>query len=230
MIYQDPLFNETISSCNVTASIELFTKDFSSNEEKVIAYSREMKLQLVRPSLTDKDEKEYLHASLKKCLKNSACAVGECCFSGRCWQKKYIAQCKEDDDPLVGSLPVGTNCTSDYQCASLCCNSRMGTCQIHDETSDPPVLCSKLIGQSCVAERWCQKQNLLQSLKVTTLVRNGVQQCTLKTYIRPEFAQCTKGLCTYPDPLLGHPFDPANPDCNGDNTGVSAILPPRFHD
>lgn len=230
MIYQDSLFNETISSCNVTASIELFTKDFTTNDEVVIVNDGEIKLQLIRPSLTDKDDNEYLHASLKKCMKNSNCAASECCFSGRCWSSKNIAQCKEDDDLIVGTFPVGTNCTSDYQCASLCCDSRVGTCQVHDESSNPPVFCSKLIGQSCVGERWCQRQNLLQRLKVTTLVRNGVQMCTLKNLIRPTFARCVEGLCVAPEPLLNHFFDPANPDCNGELTGQVAIPPDSLFD
>ena len=213
MIYQDPLFNETISSCNVTASIELYTKDFSSNEEETIVHNREIKLQLIRPSLTDKDEEEYLHGSLKKCLKNSNCASGECCFSGRCWSNKNIAQCKKDDDPIVGTSPVGANCTSDYQCASLCCDSRVGTCQVHDEASDPPVYCSKAIGQSCVGSRWCQRQNLQQRLKIQTLVRNGIAMCTLKTYIIPSFAQCIEGICVAPPPCRNDFLNPVNPSC-----------------
>ena len=225
VIYQNSLFNETISSCNVTASIELFSKDFTNNEETRIAYNREIKLQLIRPSLIDKNENEYLHSSLKNCSKNSACAVGECCYSGRCWSNNNIAQCKDDEDSIVGTLSVGARCTSDYQCAGLCCDSRVGTCQVHDETANPPVFCEKLIGQSCVADRWCQRQNLLEPRKVRTVVSNGVQLCTLKRYLRPTFANCVGGQCVSPVPFLDIRFDPENPDCNGVATGVSAEDP-----
>ncbi|MCY4524371.1 MAG: hypothetical protein OXB84_06500, partial [Halobacteriovoraceae bacterium] len=212
MSYRDTLFNESISSCNVTASIELFTRDFSTYEATTITYSKDVKLQLIRPSLQDKDGREFLHSSLKSCLKNSACASDECCFNGRCWRNKNVAQCKSDDTPIVGTLSVGARCSSDYQCASLCCDSRRGTCQVHDDTNADPVLCRKLINQSCVATSWCQQQELPQTLKIRTRVVDGVQSCVLRTYLRDVFAQCINDVCVPHPPFSDATLDPDNPD------------------
>ncbi|WP_127715730.1 hypothetical protein [Halobacteriovorax sp. HLS] len=213
---------EGISSCNVTARVELFYKD-ASNSEVIITKSNNIVLQLIRPSLTDYKGEEVLYTSLKSCSSSQTCGGSECCFNERCWSKELVSQCLEDV-PIVGNKGVGVSCQTDYECSSLCCNQTTGTCAVHVNTDQDQVFCSKAPGQACVAKEWCRQENVPNCFIVKTgSSSTGQPTCALRCYNVPTFGDCTNGVCTPPPAPPVPTFDPANPDCS------TAIDPPTFN-
>ncbi|WP_372654942.1 hypothetical protein [Halobacteriovorax sp.] len=217
----DSTTQEGLSSCNVTARVELFSKDADGNET-IITQSNNIVLQLIRPSLTDYRGQEVLYTSMKTCSSSQTCGGSECCFNNRCWSKELVSQCLEDV-PVVGNKGVGESCSTDYECSSICCNQTTGSCAVHLNTDDQQVFCSKSPGQSCVAKEWCRQENVPNCFIVKTGADNtGQTTCALRCYNVPTFGDCTSGVCTPPDIPAVPSFDPSNPDCS------EAIDPPTF--
>ena len=204
----DPLFNEKISSCNVTATIELFTRDQETGEETTLVVHSDIKLQLTRPE--PMKENEILHSLLTYCSGENACPLGECCFNGRCFSELLAPHCSKKSVKKDNRL-VGESCTSDYQCASLCCDTSKRRCRVHDENSNPPRLCSKTQGQSCVAQRWCKTVDV-HHCEIVPLHNNpNGPQCIQRCSVRPRPARCFNSVCQAPERSNGFnlQFDPA---------------------
>lgn len=221
MMNRDTFSGEGISSCNVTATIELLTRSRDQSRDQVRAVTTAVKLQLIRPSLTNFEGQEVLYTSLKTCSSSNSCGPNECCFNQRCWSKDIVSQCREDVD-MEGHLGIGEPCQSDFQCASLCCNRGIGSCQVHINTDQEQVLCSKPPGESCVTREYCRKENITHWFVVKTGVSpNGIQQCALRSFNIPTLGDCRNGVCIPPEIPPIPPFDPNDPDACRD-----AIDPP----
>jgi len=210
----DSIRGEDISSCNITATLELITiqdgREVSLLEKPNIA----LKLHVIRASQTNFRGEEVLYTSLKTCKNNNACGANECCFNERCWGKELVSQCLEDS-PDLGNRGVGQECNSDFQCASLCCNSATGTCAVHNTTNDEVVLCSKSPGQTCVTKEFCRLENIPTCFIVKTGQDPlGKQECALRCYNTPTFGTCRSGICIPPSVPSVPSFDPTNPDCS----------------
>jgi hypothetical protein len=216
----DSFANEGISSCNVSATIDIITTDSTTGATTTLSTSNAVKIQITRASQTDYQGREVLYSAMKTCSGSSACGVSECCFNNRCWSKELVSQCLEDV-PVVGNGGIGESCSSDYQCSSLCCNQSTGLCSVHMNTDQQQVLCSKSPGQQCVAKEWCRKENISQCFVVKTgLTNTGQTQCALRCYNVPTFGDCRDGICIPPTAPAVPVFDPSNPDCS------EAIDPP----
>lgn len=215
MMNYDSYSNEGFSSCNVTATIELLTIDGVSGKETVLASNSSLKLQIIRPSVTNYQGKEVLYSSMKTCTNSQACSSDECCYNNRCWSKELVALCYEDV-PVVGNLQVGEKCESDFECSSLCCSQTTGACAVHMNTADEQVLCSKTPGQTCVAKEWCAKENVQNCFVVKTgLDTQGQTICALRCYNVPTFGICQTGSnrdqpgrCVPPETPEVPEFDP----------------------
>lgn len=217
---QDSVLGENIGACNVTATIELITEE--NGQEKILTTTKDVKLQLIRPSLLDVNKEEVFFSSFKSCSTTRTCASNECCFNQKCWPEESVSLCSEDADTL-GSKLVGVTCTTDYDCISLCCNSSTSKCAVHNTDLNPEVLCQKAPGESCVAKEWCSKINVPTCLIVKTGVNEQQQTtCSLRCYNIPTHGDCVNGLCKSPSIPAIPTFDPSNPDCS------SAVDPPSF--
>lgn len=203
---------EPINACNVTGIIELFYKDPTTGVETIVATSRDVKLQLIRASETDAFGDEVIYTSMNSCNNSYSCGSEQCCFNNRCWSKNYVSQCSEDTPP-VGNHSIGDTCKSDYDCSSLCCNQSTNTCQVHINTQEQKVLCSKLPGQLCVAKEWCRQEDVPTVMKIKKVV-NGVLSCELRTYHVPTFGDCRNGICVQPAQPVAPTLDSTNPDCS----------------
>ncbi len=213
--------NEGIGSCNVSAYIEIITKNKVTGDEEILADSIAVKLQLVRASLEDYQGREVLYTSMKTCTNTQSCGGGECCFNNRCWSKELVSQCLEET-PEIGNLGVGETCQSDFQCSSLCCNETSGSCAPHVNTSIEQTFCSKFPDQKCVAKEFCRQENVTECLIVKTgLSSTGAQECALRCYNTQVFGDCVNGRCVPPKIPAIPTFDPLNPDCS------SAVDPPQ---
>lgn len=203
---------ESISSCNVNGSIDIFY--YKDNAEVSITTDRSIKLQLLRPSLTDFEGKEVLTSAFKRCESSSTCGSSECCFNERCWSKDLVTQCV-DQVPGIGNQPIGYNCASDYECSSLCCNQASGSCAPHNPNGTVPVSCSKTAGQFCVAKEFCKPEfvETCKLVKLPALSAEGKVQCTLRCPAVVTYGECTAGKCVPPAIPPVPTFDPANPDC-----------------
>lgn len=203
---------ESISSCNVNGSIDIFY--MKDNAEVNITTDRSIKLQLLRPSLTNFEGKEVLTSAFKRCESSSTCGSSECCFNERCWSKDLVTQCV-DQIPGIGNEPIGNSCVSDFECSSLCCNQATGACAPHNPNGTAPVSCSKTAGQSCVAKEFCKPEfvETCKLVKLPGLDAQGKVQCTLRCPPVETYGECTAGRCVPPATPPVPTFDPANPDC-----------------
>ncbi len=209
--------NESIASCNVTATIDLITTD-SNGDVEVITSSNELKLQLSRASETDYEGNEVRYSALNKCSNSNSCGANECCFNERCWSKDLVSQCLEDTNE-EGNLSIGQDCSSDYQCQSLCCSSSTGTCATHNPGLE--TYCAKTPGQECVAQEFCREESIQTCYVVKTGTNsNGAVTCALRCYYVPTYGSCVEGVCVAPSTPTVPTFDASNPDCS------SAIDPP----
>lgn len=230
----DNVSSEGISSCNITASIELITTDTLTGKEVSLLKVPEtgIKLQVIRSSLTNYKGEEVLYTSLKYCKNNNGCGSNECCFNERCWGKELVSQCLEDS-PNVGQGAVGEVCSTDLDCSSLCCNSTTGKCAVHQTIGTDPVLCGKSSGQSCLTREFCKIENIPTCYIVKTGIGpTGQQECAKRCYNTPTFGTCRGGICIPPSLPSDPAFDPTSPNCAGaidppltTNSG-SSILPP----
>lgn len=217
----DKNINEGIQSCNVAATVSLITTNIATGEVEEITTSNEVKLQLVRASVTNFEGKEVLYSSMKTCTNSSACGINECCFNNRCWGKELVSQCLEDA-PTIGNRGIGQACSTDYDCTSICCNASTGTCAVHDNKQTPPVLCSKSPGQFCIAKEYCRKENINQCFIVKTGIDpQGKKTCALRCYNVPTFGDCKDGVCSPPVVPEIPSFDPSS-----DTACDEAIDPP----
>lgn len=214
---------EHIGSCNVTASIEIIAKDNNGNEY-IISLSEEVKLQLVRSiqHYTDTGN-DVLYSNFKTCSSNSMCGSGECCFNNRCWDETLVSQCY-DSSSTQGNQQVGESCLTDMECTSLCCNRTSGLCSPHNTLLNPAVLCSKPIGDFCIAKEWCQKTPVVKCLVVKTGTdAAGNVTCRQQCYTTNEYGDCKNGVCVPPIQEPIPVFDPNDPAaCD------NAVPPPSF--
>ena len=214
---------EHIGSCNVSASIEILAKD-DNNNEYIVSLADDVKLQLVRPiqHFTDTGN-DVLYTNFKTCTSNSTCGGSECCFNNRCWDQSLVSQCY-DSTTGQGNQEVGSTCQTDLECTSLCCNRTSGTCAPHNTLLNPAVLCSKPIGDFCIAKEWCQKSPVTKCLVVRTGTDSlGNVTCRQQCYTTLENGDCKGGVCTPPIQEAIPVFDPNDPDrCDG------AVPPPSF--
>jgi hypothetical protein len=226
--HYDAWANEGIGSCNITAKIEVFT--IEDGKEKILASTHKVdgttmkvsnvKLQLLRASLTDYQGNEVLYTAMKSCNSSLSCGVSECCFNNRCWGKELVGQCLEDSS-YQGNLRVGASCVSDYECASFCCNPSNGRCAVHTTNSEPAVLCSKPPGGTCVTKEYCMQETVTTCLIVKTGQDTfGNVTCTLRCYAKQVNGDCREGICVSPVSPAIPSFDPSNPDC------TTAVDPP----
>lgn len=203
---------EHIGSCNVTASIEIIARD-DNNNEYVIALSDEVKLQLVRPiqHYTDLGT-DVLYTNFKTCSSNATCGASECCFNNRCWDQTLVSQCY-DNSSTQGNNPVGAACLTDMDCSSLCCNRTSGLCAPHNSLLNPAVLCSKPIGDFCIAKEWCQKTPVVKCLVVKGPPDPGTGglTCYQQCYTTLEHGDCKAGVCVAPFQETIPVFDPNAP-------------------
>jgi len=208
----DKYLNEGTGSCNVSATIEIITQE--DGKTIVLNTAKEVKLQLVRSSLSNFQGLEVLYTSMKSCSSSKSCGAAECCFNNRCWDRGLVSQCLDEAAPS-GNRQVGENCTSDYECASLCCNKGTTTCAVHTNLGSDPVLCGKTPGEQCVAKEWCRKENLADCYVVKTGTSpTGAVECALRCYNIPTYGNCRDGQCVTPQANPVPVFNPTNPDCS----------------
>jgi hypothetical protein len=214
---------EHIGSCNVAATIEIIAKD-DNNNEYVIALSDEVKLQLVRPiqHYTDTGN-DVLYSNFKTCSSDAACGGSECCFNNRCWDQTLVSQCM-DSSNSQGNHVIGESCLNDLECSSLCCNNSSGLCSPHNTILNPAVLCSKPIGDFCIAKEWCQKTPIVTCLVVRTGTNAlGETTCRQQCYTTSEYGECKSGVCIAPFQDAIPVFDP-----NAEGACDEAVPAPSF--
>jgi hypothetical protein len=214
---------EHIGSCNVSASIEIIAKD-DNGVDYVIALSKDVKLQLVRPTQYRTDTgNEVLYSNFKSCSSNSTCGGSECCFNNRCWDQSLVSQCF-DSTTGNGNRIVGESCSTDLECSSLCCNRATGQCAPHNTLLSPAVLCSKPIGDTCIAKEWCQKSTVVKCLVVKTGTDSqGNVTCRQHCYNSLEYGDCKNGTCVAPTQETIPVFDP-----NAEGACDNAVPAPNF--
>ena len=202
----DSATNEGISSCNVNGSIEVFY--MVDGKEINITTDKTIKLQLIRPSLTNYEGKEVLTTAFKHCDSSSTCGSGECCFNSRCWSKDLVTQCV-DQTPVIGNQEIGANCTSDFECSSLCCNQSTGSCSPHNPNGLNPIFCGKSSGQQCVSKEFCQQVAVVTCKVVKNGFKpDGTVACTLRCPAVMTYGDCKGGACVPPPQPPVPAFDP----------------------
>lgn len=108
---------------------------------------------------------------------------------------------------------VGSSCTSDYECNSLCCNNSTASCAPHDPNKEFPVFCSKSYGQSCVSKEYCAIKNVVTCKIVKAGMKaDGTQACSMRCRPVPTFGDCNNNICIPPTNPPVPPFDPN--DCS----------------
>ena len=204
----NPSTNEGISSCNVNASIEVFY--MLDGKEVNITTDKTIKLQLIRPSITNYQGKEVLTTSFKQCENSTTSGSDECCFNSRCWSKDLVTQCV-DQTPVIGNQEIGSNCSSDYECSSLCCNQSTGSCAPHNPNGTSPLFCNKTAGQQCVSKEFCQQIAVVTCKIVKSGFKaDGTAACTLRCPAVMTYGDCKSGSCVPPVQPAVPAFDPNN--------------------
>ena len=214
---------EHVGSCNVSATIEIIAKD-DNNVDFVIALSKDVKLQLVRPTQYRTDTgNEVLYTNFKSCTSNAGCGSSECCFNNRCWDQSLVSQCF-DSQSTQGNKIIGESCLTDLECTSLCCNRTTGQCSPHNTINTPAVLCSKPIGDFCIAKEWCQKTTVVECYVIQTGNDTlGNPTCRQQCYNVEKFGDCRNGVCVPPPQTTISAFDPNDP-----NACQDAVPAPKF--
>ncbi|HXH76300.1 MAG TPA: hypothetical protein VNJ08_15115 [Bacteriovoracaceae bacterium] len=214
---------EHMGSCNVSSTIEIIAKDTNGNDF-IIALANDVKIQLVRPSQHRTDTgNEVLFTNFKTCNSNAGCGGNECCFNSRCWDHNLVSQCIDSTASQANRI-IGETCNTDLECTSLCCNRTSGLCAPHNSLISPQVLCSKPVGDFCIAREWCQKTTVTRCMIIKTGVDPlGATTCRQHCYSTQEFGDCQAGVCVPPPQDLVPIFDPNDPNvCN------DAIPIPKF--
>lgn len=200
----DSYSGETISSCNVTASIEIITTDTDGNEQ-ILATSKDVKIQLLKAGSGVTQGLQY--SAMKTCESNRACGTGECCFNSRCFSNDIVAQCI-DDLLSTGNQGTGQSCASDFECSSLCCKN--GVCADHNPDSD--IFCSKVPSQACVSKEFCRQDYVRECYIIKTTDANGSASCEKRCYSVQKFGECINGSCVAPTTSSDPTFDESDPD------------------
>lgn len=213
---------EHVGSCNVTSTIEIIAKDSNGNEY-IIALSKDVKFQLVRPTRYYADTKtDVLFPNFKNCSSNASCGANECCFNNRCWDQSLVSQCI-DSSSSSGNNQIGDSCGTDLDCSSLCCGGG-GRCAPHNTLLNPAVLCSKPIGTFCIAKEWCQKTPVINCIVVSTGTDSlGNVTCRQQCYTTNDYGDCKEGMCVSPFQPVIPVFDPNDP-----NACANAVPAPSF--
>ena len=209
----DVATTESISSCNVTGTIEVFYVKEDGTEVNITT-DKSIKLQLIRASLTNSEGKEVLNSAFKRCDSSSVCGSDECCYNSRCWSKELVTQCV-DQTPVIGNQPIGDNCTSDFECSSLCCNQATGSCAPHDPNNTiAPAFCAKTAGQQCISKEFCKPEFVAtcKIVKLPTPNPDGTAACTLRCPAVETYGECKAGVCLPPAVPAVPIFNPA--DCS----------------
>lgn len=206
----DPASNEGIGSCNVDSSIEVFY--MKDGKEVNITTDKSIKLQLIRPNILNFEGKDVLATSFKRCENSTTCGSDECCFNSRCWSKDLVTQCV-DNTPVVGNQEIGANCSSDFECSSLCCNQSTGSCAPHNPNGSTPIFCSKTAGQQCVSKEFCAQEPVVTCKIVKSgFNADGTAACTLRCPAVMTYGDCKGGVCIPPVQPAVPAFDPT--DCS----------------
>jgi hypothetical protein len=200
---------EHVGSCNVTATIEIIAKD-KNNISYVIASSKDVKLQIVRPTQYSTDlGNEVLYSNYKSCTSDAGCSSNECCLNNRCWDQNLVSNCI-DNRSQQGNRDIGDQCASDLECSTLCCNPNSATCSPHNTSVTPAFLCSKPMGDYCIAKEWCQKSTVVKCYVIKTGIDNlGNVTCRQQCYNVEEFGDCKNGICIPPFQAAIPSFDPS---------------------
>lgn len=214
-----------VNTCNVTATIDIVTRDTETGTFNTIATSNRIKLQISEPSSSDQFGREVLYTAVKTCENSSSCGSNECCYNNRCWSRDIVSQCREDVSP-VGNLLTGATCNADTECASLCCGSNR-TCSEHNPNDTNGTSCNKVPGQRCITKEFCQEKfvNQCQIVKTGGLDANGNPDCRLNCYRVAVKGDCVDGVCREPEQPTPPAFDPSDP-----NRCATAINPPSGFD
>ena len=214
---------EHVGSCNVTATIEIIAKD-KNDINYVIASSKDVKLQLVRPTQYSTDlGNEVLFSNYKSCTSDAGCSSNECCLNNRCWDQTLVSNCM-DNRSEEGNREIGDQCTSDLECSTLCCNPTSAQCAPHNTSVIPALLCSKPVGDFCIAKEWCQKSTVVKCYVIKTGIDNlGNITCRQQCYNVEEFGDCKNGICLPPVQAPIPSFDPTLP-----NACAKAVPAPNF--
>ena len=214
---------EHIGSCNVSATIEIIAKD-NNGTDYIVSLANDVKLQLTRPTQFKTDTgNEVLYSNFKSCTSNASCGGNECCFNNRCWDENLVSQCF-DSSTNQGNRPIGESCTTDLECSSLCCNRTTGQCAPHNTIVSPAVLCSKPIGDYCIAKEWCQKTPVVKCYVIKTGTdSSGNTTCRQQCYTTQEFGDCKNGTCVPPVQETIPSFDP-----NASGACDNAVPAPSF--
>lgn len=215
----DSATGEGIGSCTVNASIEVFY--IVDNTEVKITTDKSIKLQLIRPSLTNYEGKEVLTTSFKRCENSTTCGSDECCYNNRCWSKELVTQCV-DQIPVIGNQQIGANCVSDFECSSLCCSQSSGSCAPHNPNGTNPISCSKSAGQQCVSKEFCQQVPVVTCKMVKSGFKaDGTTACTIRCPAVMTFGDCKSGSCVPPVQPIFDPNDPKNDPNNPVNCNAA---------
>jgi len=214
---------EHVGSCNVTASIEIIAKD-NSNTDYIISSSKDVKLQLVRPTQYNTDlGNEVLYSNFKTCTSESGCSSNECCLNNRCWDQTLVSNCLEAST-VQDQGEIGESCSTDLECLSLCCNPLTSQCAPHNTSASPSILCGKPIGDYCIAKEWCQKSTVIKCYVIKTGIDNqGNTTCRQQCYNVEVFGDCKNGICIPPAQDSIPIFDPTLP-----NACANAVPAPNF--
>jgi hypothetical protein len=201
---------EHVGSCNVTSKVEIIRTRDNGTEE--IISSQDVKLQLVKDSVINSSGDDVVLSSFQSCSSSSQCGSDSCCIGNRCWDKDVVSQCVEDQ-PSYGLLNPGANCSSDYECSSLCCSQTTGKCAVHNTDQSPPTFCSKGVGQRCIAKEWCAQVPVTQCYIIKTGLDNqGGDTCALRCYTFERHGDCEDGICKPPVQPTLPTFDPNDPN------------------
>lgn len=215
---------EHIGSCNVTGKVEVLYYDFQLNKNILLLESKKLKLQLVRPAVINSNGEDVLASTFSYCSSNTQCGSDSCCFNNRCWSKDIISQCL-DETSNTGGYPSGAACSSDLQCASLCCDQTSGVCNVHQNSNEQnPVLCNKNPGQACIAQDWCAKQIVPECYVVDT--GPGADGCMYQCFNVERSGNCTNNYCVTPTPRPSDPWNPSDPNrCANERQPGAVPLP-----
>ena len=205
---------EKTHQCNVTGTIEILVKE-NGEVTRTIHSTNIVKLQLVKESEFNSIGEQQVFDGLATCESSATCSNSECCYAGRCWNKSLVGECSEDANNN-GNLEIGDQCTTDFQCTSLCCREDTGTCQPHENNTSTSLLCSKPAGGFCIAKTWCKRESIRDCRIIKTAPNpvNGAIGCQLICYNRLEHGNCVNNSCIAPQDLPIPEFDPQNPDCS----------------
>ncbi|MDD4976955.1 MAG: hypothetical protein PHY93_21565, partial [Bacteriovorax sp.] len=113
----------------------------------------------------------------------------------------------------TGRTDIGGNCTNDFECNSLCCNSSKGSCAPHNPDGADPIFCTKEYGQHCMSKEFCKIESVVTCKIVKSGMKaDGTQACTLRCPAVPTFGDCIENTCVPPKNLPIPSFDPN--DCS----------------